>query len=136
MAGSSRRCGTSPSSLLFEERIQFRPGFFPISYPASCSPGFLKGKKLAEVIFLPVTHPFGRGFPAFILRVFIIKSAIQAAVKVTAAMGADFLATNYAALPDFFPASITNEHNSLYTQLPRKVKRDDQTRDLAWGPGG
>lgn len=126
MAGSSRRLRIPPLSLLFEERIEFRAGFFPVPYPASCIPGFLQGKKLAEVISLPVTRPFGRGLPAFILGVFIMKSAIQAAVQVTAAMGTDFLAPNNSALPDFFPAGITGEHDSLYTQLPRKVKRDDQ----------
>jgi hypothetical protein len=123
MAWSSRRRKIPPSSFLLEERIEFRPGFFPASYPASRSRKFLKGKKLAEVIFLPVTHPFGRGLPTFILGVFIIKSAIQAAVQVTAAMGTDFLAPHYPSFPDFLPASITSKHVSLYTQLPGKVKR-------------
>jgi hypothetical protein len=76
MAWSSGCCGTPPSGLLLEESIEFRPGFFPVSYPASRSPGLLKGKKLAEIIFLPVPHPFRRRLPAFILGIFIIKSAI------------------------------------------------------------
>jgi hypothetical protein len=136
MAESSRRLGIPPLSLLLEERIEFRAGFFPVSYPDSGIPGFLQGKKLAEVISLPVTHPFGRGLPAFILGVFVIKSAIQTAVQVTAAMGTDFLAPNDSALPDFFPASPTGEHNSLYTQSPRKVKRDDHPVTWLGGQGG
>jgi hypothetical protein len=127
MAWLSRRCWIPPSSFLTKERIEFRPGFFPVSYPASPSRGFLKGKKLAEVILLPVTHPFGRGLATFILGVFIIKSAIHAAVQVTVAMGTDFLAPHYPSLPDFLPATITSEHASLYTQLSRKVKRGEDT---------
>jgi hypothetical protein len=48
--------------------------------------------------------------------VLIIETAIQAAVQVTAAIGADILAPNWFPPLDGFPARIAKNHNSLYTQ--------------------
>jgi hypothetical protein len=105
-----RRCGTPFSSLLLKKSLEFRPGSFPILPWAACSFGFFKGKKFAEVISLAVGHPFRRWLPAFIFRVFIIKMAVHAAVQVTPAMGADFLAPDYILAVNRFPAEATNLH--------------------------
>jgi len=93
------------------------PGFLPLANLADRGPGFLKDEKLAEVILLSITYPFRGWLPALIMGILIIKTAIQAAMQVVAAMGADILAPND--LPSFydFPAGIAKNHDALYTQL-------------------
>jgi hypothetical protein len=83
--------------------------------------GFLKGEKLAKVVFLPVAHPFCRGFPAVILGIFIIQAAIQTAVQITAAAGANLLPSNLALPLDGLPARVTKRHFLLYTQPKKKL---------------
>jgi hypothetical protein len=83
--------------------------------------GFLKGEKLAKVVFLPVAHPFCRGFPAVILGIFIIQAAIQTAVQITPAVGANLLPSNLALHLDGLPARVTKRHCLLYTQTKKKL---------------
>jgi hypothetical protein len=78
-----------PVLFLAEEALELFFGFSAPLIPAAFSAALLELEILAEVALFPVTHPFRFWFPALVVGVLIVEMAIQAAVKVGAAMGAE-----------------------------------------------
>jgi hypothetical protein len=70
----------------------------------------LENKVLTKIVLLPVTHPFRARLLALIIGVFVMQAAVQATVKVTAAMRANLLPAHPALKFDLFPAGMTDPH--------------------------
>jgi len=101
--------------IFFKQGFEFGQSLISFSTPPTAARYFFEVKIFTEITFRPVVYPFCHRLPAFILRIFIIKAAVQTAMEITATMRTDFLAPGFTLDSDLSSTGVTYSHISLYT---------------------
>jgi hypothetical protein len=95
---------------VFQSFFGCRSGFLCRSIPQDVG----EGKKVAEIASILVQNPFRLGLPALIIGSRIVKSTVEATVKIGAAGGAGFPPAGFPIDKNFTATMIASPHGAIF----------------------